>query len=92
MTTPHTWRLALPDQRCQERRCYQLAAYALVIAGSMSGEELLCASCAPHVARQFGLSDPTISTAGADASAQTSEALAVSRSEGLGTTNAYKER
>lgn len=83
MSLAHTWRLALPDQRCQERRCYQLAAYALVIKGSMSGEELLCAMCAPHVARQFGLSDPTNSSAGADASAQTSEAHAVTSSMGL---------
>lgn len=56
--TPHTWRLALPNQRCQERRCCNAARWVLTMLDSLGGEELLCGVCAPLVARQFGLSEP----------------------------------
>jgi len=58
MAVEHTWRLALPGQRCQERRCYDDAVWALVIEGAHSGEELLCEECAAQTARHEGLDVP----------------------------------
>ncbi len=57
MSLAHTWRAAKPSQTCQE--CRQAsAAYALIIKGSKSGEELLCAACALRNAKLWLLSTP----------------------------------
>ena len=91
MTIAHTWRAALSGQACQECRGggfipERAAVWVLVVAGAMSGEELLCAECAYWLARHNrGFDAPPISTVGAEASAQTSEALAGINSEGLST-------
>lgn len=94
LTIAHTWRAALPGQTCQGCRnharrldeAWPFAVWALVIEGSGSGEELLCEACANFNVHRYGLSaPPTIFTAGADASAQTSEADAGTNSVGLST-------
>jgi hypothetical protein len=83
VTTPHTWREALPGQPCQFPPCRDVAVWVLTVARGVS-EELLCAECAPIVASLYGLSDPTTSSAGASTPVQTSEAdvvVATSASE-----------
>ena len=57
MTLAHTWRGAKPGSICQE--CRQIeAAHALIIKGSRSGEELLCAACAMRNAKLWLLTAP----------------------------------
>jgi hypothetical protein len=92
MTTTHTWHRSQADQRCQECGAPD-GWWVLTIKGSMSGEELLCADCAEDVARQFGLSDPTTSSADVEStSAQTSETAGGCTPAVSTSTNASEER